>query len=174
MSARRHAQQDAPTPVTHSDTTMPHRTRRQALMLAALVPALVGLAPAPSTAPTGFTVEYSYRIKWGHQIEWMQLYKRNHYPILVRQQQMGRILRMSAITPINHAGEADRWDLRFVITWKDAATAHDDFDSSVIARELYPDQARFNAEEDRRFTLLDAHTDVPVNEDDLSGWKKTP
>jgi hypothetical protein len=153
---------------------MLHPTRRQLLLLSATIPALLGLAPAQVAAPSGFTVEYSYRITWGYQAEWMELYKRNHYPILVRQQQMGRILRMSAITPINHAGEADRWDLRFVITWKDAATAHDGFDSSVIAKELYPDQGKFKAEEQRRFSLLEAHTDVPVSEDDLSGWRKTP
>lgn len=146
--------------------------RRLTLAVLAAVPLLLGAHRAP--APTGFTVEYSYKIKWGHQAEWMALYKRNHYPILVRQQQLGRILRMSAVTPINHAGEADRWDLRFTITWKDAIVAHETFDGSAIIRELYPDRAKFDAEEQRRFELLEAHTDVPISEDDLASWKKTP
>jgi hypothetical protein len=151
------------------------RPARAIVFLAALAPALLGLRHQPDAAPAaGFTVEYSYKIRWGYQSEWTALYKKNHYPILVRQQQMGRILRMAAITPVNHAGEADRWDLRFIITWKDAATAHDGFDSSVLARELYPNQSVFQAEEQRRFELLEAHTDVPVLEDDLAGWKKTP
>ncbi len=150
------------------------RSRRAILALCCLAPALLGLRSTPAAPSVGFTVEYAYKIRWGHQAEWMELYKRNHYPVLVRQQQMGRILRMSAVTPVNHAGEADRWDLRFSITWKDAAVAHDGFDSSVIARELYPDQVKFRAEEQRRFSLLEAHTDVPIVEDDLSGWKKTP
>jgi hypothetical protein len=150
------------------------RTTRALLLLVA-TPLFLGLREQPDAAPTpGFTVEYSYKIRWGHQAEWMEMYKKNHYPILVRQRQMGRILSMSAVTPINHAGEADRWDLRFTITWKDAATAHDSFDSGVIARELYPNQAVFKAEEQRRFELLDAHTDVPVVTDDLSAWKATP
>ncbi|MCU0650014.1 MAG: hypothetical protein MUF00_18630 [Gemmatimonadaceae bacterium] len=149
-------------------------TRRAALLALLAAPLLLGAHRAPALAAKPFTVEYLYKIRWGHQEEWMALYKRNHYPILVRQQQMGRIVRMSAVMPMNHAGEADRWDLRFTITWKDAETAHDDFDSSVIAKELYPDQARFAAEEQRRFQLLEAHTDVPIVEDDLATWKKTP
>jgi hypothetical protein len=142
--------------------------------LLASVPVLTGMRATTPAAGKPFTVDYYYRIRWGHQAEWMELYKRNHYPILVRQQQMGRILRMSASTPVYHSGEADRWDLRFTITWKDAEVAHDDFDSGTIARELYPDQAKFRAEEQRRFSLLDAHTDVPMVDEDLTTWKKTP
>jgi hypothetical protein len=119
-----------------------------------------------------FAVEYTYKIKWGYTAEWMELYKRNHYPVLLKQQEMGRIVSMSAVTPVNHAGEANRWDLRFTIVWKDAATAHDSFDSSTIVKALYPDQDRFQREEQRRFELLLEHTDVPVWVDDLKGWKK--
>jgi hypothetical protein len=136
----------------------------------------LGLTTMASTihAQRPYTVEYYYKIQWGHTAEWMELYRRNHYPILVRQQQMGRIVSMSAVTPVYHAGEASRWDFRFAIVWKDAATATDGFDSSIIARELYPDQDRFQREEQRRFALLVEHIDVPVRTDDLSSWKRTP
>ncbi|MBX9929151.1 MAG: hypothetical protein K2X99_09585 [Gemmatimonadaceae bacterium] len=138
-------------------------------ILAVLFGAALGAQPAPR-ASEPFVVEYSYRIKWGFQSEWMALYQKNHYPILRKQQEMGRILSMSAVTPVNHAGEADRWDLRFTIVWKDAATAHDGFDSSVLAKQLYPDQATFQKEEQRRFELLLAHIDVPVPPLDLKRW----
>jgi hypothetical protein len=146
-----------------------------ALLLAAgtatsLAPAAAAGQATASSAP--FTVEYSYKIKWGFVEEWMELYKRNHYPVLLKQQEMGRIVRMSAVTPVNHAGEANRWDLRFTIVWKDAATAHDDFDPDAIIKALYPDQAKFAREEQRRFELLLEHTDVPVRVDDLKGWKR--
>jgi hypothetical protein len=36
---------------------------------------------------------------------------------------------------------------------------------------LYPDRARFNAEEQRRFELLEAHWDLPVKAENLSSWK---
>lgn len=125
-----------------------------------------------AVAADGFAVEYSYKVQWGHFDEFMELYQRNHYPILRRYQQMGRILRMTAAYPINHASESARWDLRYTIVWKDAATAHDDFDPSAIVKELYPDTARFRAEEQRRFELLLEHTDVPVYIDDLADWPK--
>lgn len=129
-------------------------------------------AASQTRAGKPFTVEYYYKVKWGHLDEFKAFYIRNHYPILLREQKMGRILSMNAAFPVNHAGEAARWDMRFTIVWKDAATAHDDFDSSIIAKELYPDQVKFKAEEQRRFELLLEHMDVPVTIDNLSGWPK--
>ncbi|RFS14551.1 hypothetical protein [Emticicia sp. C21] len=29
-----------------------------------------------------FTVEGYYRVKWGYQAEFLELYKKNHYPLL--------------------------------------------------------------------------------------------
>jgi len=125
--------------------------------------------PAASAKP--FAVEYYYKVKWGHFEEFLDLYKKNHYPILQRYQKLGRIQSMSAASPINHAGEATRWDFRFTIVWKDAATAHEEFDESSIVKELYPDQATFKKEEQRRFELLVEHMDVPVALDDLKTWR---
>lgn len=126
---------------------------------------------AQNKAQQPFAVEYNYKVKWGHFEEFLDLYKKNHYPILQRYQKLGRIQSMSAAYPINHAAEAARWDFRFTIVWKDAATAHEDFDQSSIVKELYPDQAAFKKEEQRRFELLLEHTDVPVALDDLKTWK---
>jgi hypothetical protein len=137
----------------------------------------IGRAQTPTTPPAAaasatFAVDYYYKVRWGHFDEFMELYRRNHYPILQRQRQLGRIVGMSAAYPLYHAGEAARWDLRFTIVWKDAATAHDDFDATPIIRELYPDSVKFRAEEQRRFELLLEHMDVPVSVDDLSGWRR--
>ncbi len=119
-----------------------------------------------------YVVEYYYKVKWGYTDEWLELYKRNHYPILVKEQEIGRILSMSAATPVYHAGEATRWDFRFTIVWKDAATANDGFDTAPLLKALFPDQDRFKREEQRRFELLLEHTDVPVEVDNLKGWSK--
>jgi hypothetical protein len=142
------------------------------VMSAILWVRLDGVSAAQGTAARPFAVEYSYKVKWGYFDEFRELYIRNHYPILLREQKMGRILSMNAAFPVNHAVEAGRWDMRFTIVWKDAATAHDGFDSSAIAKELYPDQATFKKEEQRRFELLLEHIDVPVRIDDLSAWPK--
>ncbi len=124
-----------------------------------------------SARAPGFVIEYYYKTKWGHFDEFVRLYGKNHLPILKRYQQLGRILSMSAAFPVNHAAEAARWDMRFTIVWKDAATAFEDFrQAPVITKELYPDEAAFKREEQQRFELLLEHTDIPVVLDDLSTW----
>jgi len=40
-----------------------------------------------------------------------------------------------------------------------------------VVRRLYPDQAKFKKEEQRRFEIVEAHWDVPLNELDLSARK---
>lgn len=145
------------------------------LLLALLVAGPSGHAQSPAAAQPSakpYPVEYYYQVKWGHFDEFMELYKRNHYPILLREQKLGRIVSMTASYPVYHAGEAKRWDMRFTIVWKDAATAADDFDPAPIIKELYPDQAKFRQEEQRRFELLVEHMDVPVAIDDLALWPK--
>ncbi|MEQ1691230.1 MAG: hypothetical protein ABMA00_08100 [Gemmatimonas sp.] len=133
------------------------------------VPFSDGKAQAPAKP---YVVEYYYKIKWGYATEWLDLYKRNHYPLLVKEQELGRIVSMSAATPVYHAGEANRWDFRYTIVWKDAATANDNFDTAPLLKTLFPDQDRFKREEQRRFELLLEHLDVPINVDDMKGWKK--
>ncbi len=126
--------------------------------------------PSQTEADTPFPVEYYYKVEWGHFSEFLALYKKNHYPILVKLQEMGRIVDMRADRPFNHASEASRWDFRYTIVWKNAAVAHEDFDTDPIIAELYPDRATFDQEEQRRFELLIEHMDVPVVPYDLSAW----
>jgi hypothetical protein len=141
------------------------------LMLAGASSFRPDAAAAQADGSRPYAVEYSYKVKWGHFDEFMALYRRNHFPILQREQKLGRIVGMHAAFPVYHTGEQSRWDMRFTIVWKDAATAHDDFDVEPIVKELYPDQAAFAKEEQRRFELLLEHTDVPVRLDDLSDWR---
>lgn len=128
---------------------------------------------AQATAPAQlkpYVVEYYYKVKWGHFEEFMELYTKNHYPILQKMQQDGKILSMSAAYPRNHASEAARWDMRFTIVYRDVMAAHDETGMDTV-RALYPDQATFMKEEQRRFELLLEHTDIPVHVDDLKEWK---
>ena len=122
-----------------------------------------------------YPVEYYYRVQWGHFDEFLELYKRNHYPILVKLQEKGDILDMSAVYPVYHAGEDTRWDFRFTIVWKDVNTAlGEDRGEAEIVEALYPDGETFVREEQKRFQLLLQHLDIPLRRDDLSGWKKRP
>ena len=112
------------------------------------------------------TVWYFYRVKWGFQEEFVDLFRRNHYPVLKEEMKTGRIRSVRTFAPTYHGdGRAD-WTFAVVITYRDAAALTGPGDDGLAGR-LYPDQARFKKEEQRRFEILDAHWDVPLNELDL-------
>ena len=114
-----------------------------------------------------FIIEYYYKVKWGFADEFIALFKKNHYPVLRKQIDMGRILQVTAVTPRFHNTEDGRWDYRVTITFKNAKIAFSDFDSDSLNKALYPDQGTFKREEQRRFEILIAHWDLPVNALDL-------
>jgi hypothetical protein len=114
-----------------------------------------------------FVVEYYYKAKWGHADEFIKLFRKNHYPVLKKEVELGRMLRVSGVTPVYHATEDGRWDYRITIVYKNAAVAHDNFDSAALIKQMYPDQETYKKEEQRRFEILDAHWDLPVKELDL-------
>jgi hypothetical protein len=140
--------------------------------LSAAAPLAVAQAQTAGATTAGpFVVEYYYTTRWGAFDEFKVLFKKNHYPVLMKEQAIGRILKVTIDYPVYHGTEDGRWDMRVTITFKDAATAFAPFDNSAILKELYPDRARFNAEEQRRFELLEAHWDLPVKAENLSSWK---
>jgi len=125
-------------------------------------------APAAQSATrTERTAWYFYRVKWGFQDEFVDLFLKNHYPVLKAQMKTGRIVSVRAFVPTYHGdGRAD-WTIAVAITYKDTAAMTGPSDEAAIARQLYPDQATFRKEEQRRFEILDAHWDTPLNEIDL-------
>ncbi|MGZ4789216.1 MAG: hypothetical protein ACXVZX_11920 [Terriglobales bacterium] len=120
---------------------------------------------APSSKP--FVVEYYYKVKWGHQQEFLDLFKKNHYPLLRRQVEMGRMTSVKMDAPRYHNTEEGRWDYRVTIVFKDTAAAFGDFDEQALIKQMYPDQATYKREEQRRFEILDAHWDLPIVPVDL-------
>jgi hypothetical protein len=114
-----------------------------------------------------FVVEYYYKAKWGHADEFIALFKKNHYPLLKREMELGRILKVFATAPRYHTTEDGRWDYRTTIIFKNAEVAHDAFDSATLLKQLFPDQDTFKREEQHRFEILDAHWDVPIKDVDL-------
>jgi len=124
-------------------------------------------AQTTPAADKPFVVEYYYKVKWGHAEEFISLFKKNHYPVLKKEVEMGRMLRVSAVAPVYHTTEDGRWDYRVTIVYKNAAIAHDGFDSASLIKQLYPDQDTYKKEEQRRFEILDAHWDLPIKDVDL-------
>ena len=123
-----------------------------------------GVRAQPKDAATPFVVEYYYKVKWGHFDEFLRLFKKNHYPLLLKEKEIGRIVKVDAARPRYHGTEAGRWDLRVTIAWRDVATAHDGFDPARLIAELFPDKALYDREEQRRFELLLEHVDLPVQD----------
>ena len=114
-----------------------------------------------------FVADYYYKAKWGYADEFIRLFKKNHFPILKKQIEMGRILSVTAAAPRYHATEDGRWDYRVTIVFKNMAAASDQASEEPIIKQLYPDQETFKREEQRRFEILLAHWDVPVVNVDL-------
>jgi hypothetical protein len=124
--------------------------------------------PASSASDKPFVIEYYYKVKWGHAEEFITLFKKNHYPLLKKEVEMGRLLKVTAVTPRYHTTEDGRWDYRVTIVFKNAAAANEDFDEKSLIKQLFPDQETYKREEQRRFELLDAHWDLPVKDLDLN------
>ncbi len=114
-----------------------------------------------------FVVEYYYKAKWGHAEEFIALFKKNHYPLLKKEMELGRILKVFATAPRYHSTEDGRWDYRTTIVFKNAEIAHDTFDFAQLLKQLFPDQDTYQREEQHRFEILDAHWDVPIKDVDL-------
>jgi hypothetical protein len=133
----------------------------QLLILTLLLSTGVKLyAQAPATG--NITIENYYKIKWGHADEFIELWKKNHYPLLKKLLEKGDIVSLHAETPIIHSGEDTRWDFKVVTTFK---TEHLAFDYSITEpykKQLFPDQESYEKEEQHRFELVIAHWDVPV------------
>jgi len=144
------------------------RVRLLVLLLLALSPS-VARTQSPARQSTGApkTVWYFYRVKWGFQEEFQTLFTRNHLPVLREEIKSGRIVSVKTFVPSYHGdGRAD-WTLAVQIVFKDVVAFDGPSGEEEIQKRLYPDRARFLKEEQRRFEILDAHWDVPLNELDL-------
>jgi hypothetical protein len=62
-------------------------------------------APPQGAADQPYTMEYYYKVQWGHQQEFLQLFLKNHYPLLKKIVESGRMLSVKIETPANHMTE---------------------------------------------------------------------
>jgi hypothetical protein len=130
-----------------------------------VAPAKAQGAPPQGGADQPYTVEYYYKCQWGHQQEFLQLFLKNHYPLLKKIEATGRILSVKIESPAYHTTEDGRWDYRVTIRYKNstlATTANPDEEG--IIKQLWPDQGIYLKEEQRRFEILLGHWDLPVTD----------
>ena len=133
--------------------------------------ALEAQAPPKQAGGEPKTTWYFYTVKWGFQNEFLDLFQRNHYPILKAKEKAGQYRSVRTFVPEFHGdGRADwTFAVELVVPPNPPATPTDD----EIISKLYPDRVKFAREEQRRFEILAAHWDVPLNRMDLDTRKPT-
>jgi hypothetical protein len=136
------------------------------LLLSVVARPLLAQGAPPQGAPDQpYVMEYYYKVQWGHQQEFLQLFLKNHYPLLLKEAESGRILSVKIEQPANHTTEDGRWDYRVTIRFKNstvATTANPDEERFI--KQLWPDQKTYEREEQRRFEILLGHWDLPVTD----------
>ena len=70
------------------------RTLAVLLFFAVSIPAALHAQASPTPSDKPFIVEYYYKTKWGHADEFLKLFKKNHYPLLKKEVEMGRLLKV--------------------------------------------------------------------------------
>jgi len=142
------------------------RTIVLTLLLSVLTRPLLAQGAPPQVAPDQpYIMEYYYKVQWGHQQEFLQLFLKNHYPLLRKIVESGRMISVKIEQPANHMTEDARWDYRVTIRFKNstlATTANPD--ENRLIKQLWPNQETYKREEQRRFEILLAHWDLPVTD----------
>jgi hypothetical protein len=151
---------------------------RRWIWTSVLAACLVGSIPVEAQAPPKQgggepkTTWYFYTVKWGFQNEFLDLFQRNHYPILKAKEKAGQYRSVRTFVPEFHGDGRGDWTfaVELVVPPNPPSTPTDE---EIIAK-LYPDRAKFAREEQRRFEVLAAHWDVPLNRVDLDTRKPAP
>jgi len=128
------------------------------------------LTTKPVTAQAqeeSFTVEYYYKIKWGYANDFIDLWKKNHYPLQKKALENGEILNITAEKPIMHSGEDTRWDFKVTVVYKNAILGIGHEVTDQYKKQLYPNLDKLTKDEKYRFELILAHWDVIIENIEL-------
>ena len=128
---------------------------------------LVAQAGRDANTVRPYLVEWVYKVKWGHQDEFFDLFKKNQVPTLDREKELGYIVDYTIYSGTSHrTGEDVRYDYRVLISYKDEASSKH---GSEVEKQLFPDQAAFKREDQKRWDLTLAHWDAPIRVIDPHG-----
>jgi hypothetical protein len=119
-----------------------------------------------SSSADYFTVENYYKVKWGYAEEFIDLWKKNHYPLLKKAIEKGDIISVTAEKPKLHSGGDTRWDFRVIIVFKNADAAFDRNVTTPYRVQLYTDTAKLNKNEQHRF-VYQQYKSAPVGETEV-------
>ncbi|MGA9025468.1 MAG: hypothetical protein WB440_05385 [Steroidobacteraceae bacterium] len=145
------------------------RTRAAAIGGLFLAAAVLGRAIPPAAAAAAadslppYQVEWVYRVKWGHDEEFWQIFQKTQIPVLDKEKELGYVTGYQVFRPGLHTGEESRWNYRVVITYKDLLSSTK---GRSLEKQLFPDREAYRKIENRRWELVDAHYDLPIREID--------
>ena len=123
-------------------------------------------SPSVSATEKPYLVEWVYKVKWGHADEFWQIFKKYQIPVLNRLKELGYVLSYTVYRPGFHTGEDTRWEYRIVIAYKNISSSNH---GREVTKQLFPDQATLNREENRRWELTEMHYDLPIRIIDPNG-----
>jgi len=144
-------------------------TRLLLLVALGIVPFAVGDKTAKAQpgqaveAQAPYIVEWVYRVKWGHQEEFWQIFKKYQIATLNKEKELGGVLKYEVFRPGLHTSEDNRWDYRVVIYYRDSTSSSM---ARAIEKELFPDQATLKREENHRWEITEVHWDLPIRQVD--------
>src|SRR6059058_4739821 len=75
------------------------------IVCAAAIGVNAGQSAAAEAKDQPYAIEYYYKAKWGHAEEFLALFKKNHYPVLKKEMELGRMLKVSCDAAVSHDGE---------------------------------------------------------------------
>ncbi len=127
---------------------------------AAVMAQQTGAASTPAAKPVIY--EWVYRTKYGYKEEWFRIFKKYQLAILERQKQLGYVKEYTVYAPSLHTSEDSRWDYRIIIV-RASQDAPPGQSEREIAKQLFPDQAAFTRDENRRWELTTNHWDLPIH-----------
>jgi len=99
-------------------------------------------------------------------VPFWQIFKKYQIPVLNRQKELGYVISYTVYRPGYHTGEDTRWEYRIVIAYKNLASSRY---GREVTKQLFPDQATLNREDNRRWELTEAHYDLPIRIIDPNG-----
>lgn len=110
-----------------------------------------------------YIVEWVYKVKWGHQDEFWQIFKKYQIATLDKEKELGGVLKYEVFRPGLHTSNENRWDYRVIIYYKNAGSSAG---AAGIEKQLFRDQETLKREELRRWELTENHWDLPIRQID--------
>lgn len=104
-----------------------------------------------------WTIEVYYKIKDGHEQEFLELYKKNHWPVLSAEIEEGSLISVEIDSQQFAPPGPHQWDFRVTMVFTNILYRHGLLErpKEEIVSRLYPNRELFDREEERRLRLIE-------------------